>query len=133
MHTNNRIPLSHILADGAVFDCTRALYRRDELADRHDYLIDTTQDWSDSLKQELSALQYLLHKVPQTNNGTTHIISASYRHDYCKNMIAAFICADDAFVAKYFDLDAIAEKVATAMPRFELCGHVFYWFNRTDL
>ena len=140
MKTTEHNPMYDTFEPYNTFDCTRDLYYRFDLESRYDYLIETTkrlglnglntQNWTDAHKQELSALQYLLYKVPQS---TPLIVAESYRHEYCKNLVEAYICADDAFVAKYIDIEAIAKNVANDMQRIEVNGHVFYWLNRHDL
>ena len=136
MDTAELNPLYNIFEPTDTFDYSLDLYYRNELDARYEYLIETskqTQNWTTAHTRELSALQYLLYKVPQSANGITHIVAERYRHEYCKNLIGAFICVEDDFVSKYIDIDAIARNVANDMPRIEVNGHVFYWFNRSDL
>ena len=133
MNTIEHPPLFHVFADTATFDGTRELYYRYELQERHDYLMDTTQDWTNALYKELFTLQYLLSKVPQIGDDVTYIVSAGYRNEFCKNLLESFITADETFIAKYIDIDAIAEKVANDLQAVEVNGHVFYWFNRANV
>ena len=137
MNTTEHNTLYNTFELTATFDCSRVLYYRCDLEARYDYLIETAkaqglniQHWLDTHKQELSALQYLLHKVPQS---AILIVAESYRHEYCKNLVESFICAVDEFVAKHIDIEAIARKVADDMSKIEIAGHVFYWINRADL
>ena len=115
------------------FDGTKGLYCRHKLQERHDYLVETTQEWTNALYKELFTLQYLLYAVPQSAVGVTHIIAEKHIHAYCKNVVDIRIGVDDAFIAKHIDLDAIAKSMANDLPRIEINGHVYYWFNRTDL
>ena len=136
MNTTDYNTLYNAFELTAPFDCSRELYYRIDLEARYNYLIETTkspginiQHWLGTHKQELSALQYLLYKVPQS---AILIVAESYRNEYCKNLVESFIYADDEFVAKYIDIEAIARKVADDMSKIEIAGHVFYWVNRSD-
>ena len=126
MHTTEHTPPD-------VLDGTRELCYRHELQARHDYLIATTQNWTNKLYKELFALQYLLSKVPQIGDDVTYIVSAGYRNEFCKNLLESFITADETFIVKYIDIDAIAEQVANDLQAVEVNGHVFYWFNRANV
>ena len=133
MHTAEHAPLSHVFASDDVFDGTKGLYCRHKLQERHDYLMATTQDWTNALYKELFTLQYLLSKVPQLGDDVTYIISESYRNEFCKNLLESFITADDAFIAKYIGIDAIAKNVANDLQAVEVNGHVFYWLSRANV
>ena len=116
------------------FDGSRNTYCRYELEARYDYLIEMTksQAWLDEHRQEFNTLQDLLYKVPETNSSTSDIVAEHYVHTYCKNLAKTYICTENTFIADYIDLDAIANAIIKDLPKIDVNGKIFYWFNCSD-
>lgn len=126
------------------FDASLELYYRDELAERYEYLVETTkalntsqaiQAWLDAHKHEFNTLQHLLHKVPEPKAGClTHIVAERYLQKYCTDLLNAFICCDDDhYLYKYFDVATMAKRLASDLPRIEINGAIYFVSVRDDI
>ena len=115
------------------------LYYRAELEAQYSHLVATAKtaarnkakftDWLDANCQELASLQMVLSKIPQ--GGKTLIVADHLGVKHCKALVNNNLCKN-TFVAKYIDVDAIAEAIARDLPRVEVYGKVFYGIDLAD-
>ena len=142
MTTNEMNPLFDTFEKTDTFDGSLNLYCLPELEARYDYLIELTklieptqsnvQAWSDAHRKEFNTLQDLLYKVPQTDNTTLDMVAERYVQKYCRDLVKTYICTKNTFLTEYIDVDAIANAMIKDLPKVEVNGKVFYWFNCSD-
>ena len=139
MTTNDMNQLFETFDKTDAFDGSLNLYCRHELEARYDYLIElsksiepTQSAWLDEHRKEFNTLQDLLYRVSQTNNITSDLVAERYVYKYCIDLVKTYICTENTFISKYVDVDAIANEMIEDLPRIEVNGKDFYWFNCSD-